>query len=82
MFPLSCARERVNTSREQSAHKKTWNAHKWSFPRCFAHISYTSFQTQMSHGKMLHKEILGEHRLSKLEGTLVTAYVPCELVHR
>jgi len=29
LFPLSCAR--VHTSRETSAHKKTWSAHKFFF---------------------------------------------------
>jgi len=56
MFPLSCAHLHAHTGRETSSQNKNWNAHKCSFQKCFfAHISYTSFQIQMSSGKMLHK---------------------------
>jgi len=46
---------RAHTGRETSAHKKTWSTHKYSFQKCFAPISYTSFQIQTSSGEMLHK---------------------------
>jgi len=44
---------------EKSAHKKTWNAPvMFLTKKILAHISYTSFQIQMSSGKMLHKRNL------------------------
>ena len=45
----------ARTSRETSAPQKTWSVHK-TVPskHVFTHISCTSFQIQMSPGKMLH----------------------------
>ena|SRR6218665_1279360 len=40
MFPLSCARVSAHIGRENSAHKKTWSAHTFSFKNVLAHISY------------------------------------------
>ena len=57
MFPLSCARVCMHIGCETSAHKKTRSAHKshkCSLQKCVFHI-HTSFQTQMSSGKILHK---------------------------
>jgi len=58
MFLLSCARVRMNTGCEMSAHKKTYLECTQIFPpkRFFAHIhTYLSFQIQTSSGKILHK---------------------------
>jgi len=41
MFPLSCAHAR--TSRETSAHKKTWSTHKYSFIKRFHRFHGTDF---------------------------------------
>src|SRR6218665_2928575 len=45
----------AHSSRETSAHRKTWSGNKCSFLMCLHIISYTSFRIQMSPGKMLHK---------------------------
>src|SRR6218665_836698 len=47
MFPLRCVRVRAHTSRETSAHKKTWSTHKCLFKKCVC----TSFQIQV----LLHR---------------------------
>lgn len=44
-----------HTSCETSTHKNTWSAHNVHSKNASAHTSYTAFQTQMSHGKMLHE---------------------------
>ena len=67
MFPLSCARVHAHTDHETSAHKETWSAHKCSFQKCFAHISYMSSQIQMSSGKVLHNRNF-MRRLKKIRG--------------
>src|SRR6218665_3397774 len=54
MFPLGYAHVHAHTGCETSAHKKTWSTY-FTFKDVFAHMSYTSFQIQMSPGKMLHK---------------------------
>jgi len=76
MFNLSCAHVRVYapSSHETSAHEKTWSAHKCFFQKSSSHIiiSYTSFQIQISSGKMLHKRnFLRTQTLKKSDGTLV-----------
>ena len=71
MFPLT-VRLCCYTSRETSAHKKTWSTHKCSLQKCCAHVSYTSFQIQMTSDTMLHKRNFSwKQTFSKLEGTLM-----------
>jgi len=41
--------------RETSAHKKLGVFERVSSNNVYVHISYTSFQMQMSHGKILYK---------------------------
>src|SRR6218665_2323415 len=73
MFPLSCARVRMHTSREMSTHNKTWSAHKCSFQKCVLHIiSYTSFQIQMSPGKMLHTRNFFCTQTLKIRGNIAS----------
>ena len=60
MFPLSCASVRVcvcvRTHVVRQVHTIEHEAHiNVPSKNVFAHISYTSFQIQMSSGKMLHK---------------------------
>jgi len=44
--------------------------------KLLAHISYMSFQIQMSSGKMLHKKnFMCIQTLKKLEGTLVKSFI-------
>jgi len=63
MFPLSCAHVRAHAGHETSTHKKTWSAHKYSFRKCFSHISYTSFHMHINSGKVLDQKICMLHTL-------------------
>src|SRR6218665_3543068 len=58
MFHPSCALVRTHTGHETSAHAKIWSSHNVPSKNVFAHISYTSFQIQMSSGKVLHRRNL------------------------
>ena len=64
MFPLSCAHVRTHTSRETSAHKKTWSTHKRSLQKCFLHIFHTRrSKYRWVPVKCCTNEILYAHRL-------------------
>jgi len=69
MFHLSCARMSAHISRETSAHKKPWSAHKCSFQNCFAHISRRS-KYRWVLVNCWTKEILCAHRLWKIRGNI------------
>ena len=72
MFPLSCACVRVHTSRETSAYKRTWSAHKCSFQKCVLHIYfiYVVPNTDESWKSVAQKKFYVRTNFEKLEGTL------------
>src|SRR6218665_589273 len=75
MFPLSCARVPAHTGRETSAHKKTSSAHKCYLQICLLHIFHTRHSKfRRVQVKSCTKEILREHRLKRIRGTLGNEY--------
>src|SRR6218665_2699932 len=68
MFPFKLWGVRVHTSRETSAHKKTWSTHKRSFKKCFC----TYFIQVVPNTGGVQVKFNVHIDFDKFEGTLVT----------